>query len=71
MGYDGVEFAHSYYGHEAPAIRKLLDDNGLACCGMHMGLPMLDGEAFDATVKIHKTPRHALPHHCIAAAEEH
>jgi len=55
MGYDGVEFAHSYYGHEAPAIRKLLDDNGLACCGMHMGLPMLDGEAFDATVKIHKT----------------
>lgn len=54
MGYQGVELAHSYYGHDAAAWRKLLDDNGLKSCGMHMGLPALQGDAFDKTVEIHK-----------------
>jgi sugar phosphate isomerase/epimerase len=54
MGYQGVELAHSYYGHDASAWRKLLDDNGLKSVGMHMGLPALQGEAFDKTVEIHK-----------------
>ncbi|MBC8874006.1 MAG: sugar phosphate isomerase/epimerase [Planctomycetes bacterium] len=54
MGYDSVELAHSYYGHDAPTWRKLLDDNGLKSCGMHMGLKMLEGDAFDKTVEMHK-----------------
>lgn len=54
MGYDAVELAHSYYGYDAPAWRKLLDENGLKSCGMHMGLQMLEGDAFDKTVEVHK-----------------
>ena len=54
MGYDAVELAHSYYGHDAAAWRKLLDENGLKSCGMHMGLPALQGDAFQKTVEIHK-----------------
>ena len=54
MGYESVELAHSYYGYDAPAWRKLLDENGLRSCGMHMGLRMLEGHAFDETVAIHK-----------------
>ncbi len=54
MGYGGVEMAHSYYGFDAAAWRKLLDDNGLKSCGMHMGLPALTGDKFDETVAIHK-----------------
>ena len=34
MGYKGVEFA-GYYGRDAKTLRKLLDDNGLVCCGTH------------------------------------
>ena len=55
MGYSSVEMAHSYYGHDAAAWGELLDENGLKCCGMHMGLPMLTGDEFDKTVAIHKT----------------
>lgn len=55
MGYSSVELAHSYYGHDAAAWRRLLDENGLKSCGMHMGLPLLAGDAFDKTVEIHKT----------------
>ena len=54
MGYPAVELAHSYYGHDAAAWRKLLDENGLKSCGMHMGLAALQGETFDKTVEIHK-----------------
>ncbi|MDZ7615772.1 MAG: twin-arginine translocation signal domain-containing protein, partial [Patescibacteria group bacterium] len=34
MGYSGVEFA-GYHGRTAEDLRKLLDDNGLKCCGTH------------------------------------
>jgi sugar phosphate isomerase/epimerase len=54
MGYQGVELAHSYYGYEAPAWRKLLDENKLKSCGMHMGLPMLEGEKLQQTIEFHK-----------------
>ncbi len=54
MGYEGVEFA-GYYGHSAQDIRKLLDDNGLKCCGTHTGLNTLFPENFDATVEFNKT----------------
>ena len=54
MGYASVELAHSFYGHDAAAWRKLLDKNGLQSCGMHMSLKALEGDAFDKTVTDHK-----------------
>jgi sugar phosphate isomerase/epimerase len=75
MGYHAVELAHSYYGHEASAWRKLLDENGLQSCGMHMGLAALQGDAFDKTVAIHKllgTPYliiASLPHKDLASMQ--
>ena len=44
MGYEGVEFA-GYYGRSAKELRKLLDQNGLRCCGTHTGLNTLQGDA--------------------------
>jgi sugar phosphate isomerase/epimerase len=55
MGYQAVELAHSYYGRDAATWRKLLDESGLKSCGMHMGLPALEGDQFAKTVEIHKT----------------
>jgi len=54
MGFDGIEFAHSYYGHDAESIRKLLDQTGLKSCGMHTSLPHLQGQALQETIRIHK-----------------
>jgi len=54
MGYQGVEFA-GYYGRDAKQMRKLLDDNGLKCCGTHTGLNTLSDDAFQATVDYNKT----------------
>ncbi|MBM4093694.1 MAG: sugar phosphate isomerase/epimerase [Planctomycetes bacterium] len=53
MGYETVELAHSYCGHDAAAWRTLLDDNGLKSCGMHMGLGALEGNEFGKTVDKH------------------
>ena len=57
MGYRGVEFA-GYYGWEnKPAdLRKLLDDNGLKCCGTHTDLETVIGDALKATAELN----HAL-----------
>jgi len=56
MGYQGVEFA-GYYGwdNKADELRKLLDDNGLKCCGTHTPLPTLEGDALKKTIELHKT----------------
>ena len=39
-GYDGAP--NVYQGYSASALRKVLDDCGLKCCGMHMDLKALD-----------------------------
>lgn len=54
MGYEGVEFA-GYYGHSAADVRKMLDDNGLKCCGGHLGLDTLLGDALPATIEFQRT----------------
>lgn len=54
MGYDGVEFA-GYYGHEAEAIRRKLDEVGLKAEGTHTPIDALTPERFEETVSIHKT----------------
>ena len=54
IGYQGVEFA-GYYGRNAKDLRKLLDDNGLKCCGTHIGVDALLGEQLAGTVEFNKT----------------
>ena len=54
MGYKGVEFA-GYYGWEAKPkeLRRLLDANGLKCCGTHTGLDTITGDKLKATAELH------------------
>ncbi len=54
MGYKGVEFA-GYYNRTATQLRKMLDDNGLLCCGTHTGLDTLLGDNLANTIEFNKT----------------
>jgi len=54
MGYQGVEFA-GYYGYDAKQLRKLLDENGLKCCGTHTHLNTLLGDKLKATIEFNQT----------------
>ncbi len=54
MGYIGVEFA-GYYNRSAKELRKMLDDNGLVCCGTHTGLDTLLGDNLARTIEFNKT----------------
>jgi len=49
MGYDGVEFA-GYYDYSAEELRRMLDDSGLKCCGTHIRLETLLGDALPETM---------------------
>lgn len=53
IGYKGVEFA-GYYGRDAKTLRKLLDDNGLKCCGTHTGIDTLLGDNLMKTIEFNK-----------------
>ena len=53
IGYKGVEYA-GYYNQEAKDLRKMMDDNGLVCCGTHIQVDALIGEAFKKTVEFNK-----------------
>lgn len=53
-GYKGVEFA-GYYGHSAKAIRKLLDDNQLVCCGTHTPYESILPAKLKETVEFNQT----------------
>ncbi len=54
MGYEGVEFA-GYYDYQAEELRRLLDDNGLICCGSHLRIETLLGDELMRTVEFNKT----------------
>lgn len=54
MGYAGVDFA-GYYGKTAQQLKQLLDDNGLKCCGSHIGLGEMQGDRLARTIEFHKT----------------
>jgi len=54
MGYKGVEFA-GYYDRSAKQLRKMLDDNGLVCCGTHTGLDTLLGDNLRPTIDFNRT----------------
>jgi sugar phosphate isomerase/epimerase len=57
LGYAGVEFwgyagtPNVYQKHSAVELRKLLDENGLRCCGMHLDLKALKPENLDRTIE--------------------
>jgi sugar phosphate isomerase/epimerase len=57
MGYKGVEFwgyggtPKVYKEYSAAELRKLLDDNGLKCCGMHLELKALSGDNLKHTIQ--------------------
>jgi sugar phosphate isomerase/epimerase len=54
MGYKGVEFA-GYYGRDAKTLRKMLDDNGLKCCGTHIQIDTLLGDNLQKTIEFNQT----------------
>jgi sugar phosphate isomerase/epimerase len=54
LGYEGVEFA-GYYDRTAAEVKKMLDDNGLKCCGTHIGVDTLLGDNFARTVEFNQT----------------
>ncbi len=54
MGFEGVEFS-GYYGRSATELRKLLDDNGLSCCGSHTDLDTILGDELTRTVEFNRT----------------
>jgi sugar phosphate isomerase/epimerase len=57
LGYKGVEFwgyggtPNVYQQHSAAELRKLLDDSGLKCCGIHLELKALAKENLGRTVE--------------------
>ncbi|MCX7871809.1 MAG: sugar phosphate isomerase/epimerase [Verrucomicrobiae bacterium] len=53
IGYKGVEFA-GYYGRDARTLKSILDDNGLKCCGTHIGIDTLLGDNLMKTVEFNK-----------------
>ena len=53
IGYDGVEFA-GYADNDAKTLRKLLDDNGLACCGSHIQLNTMIGDELQKTIEFNQ-----------------
>ena len=54
VGYQGVEFA-GYFNLDAKALRKVLDDNGLKCCGSHVQLGMIQGDKLEKTIEFNQT----------------
>ncbi len=54
IGYKGVEFA-GYYKRKADELKKLLDDNGLKCCGTHTGWGTVVGDKLKETIEFNKT----------------
>jgi sugar phosphate isomerase/epimerase len=57
LGYKGVEFwgyggtPNVYQQYSASALRKLLDENGLKCCGLHLELKALANDCLKCTVE--------------------
>jgi sugar phosphate isomerase/epimerase len=57
IGYKAVEFwgyggtPNVYEKYSAAALRKLLDESGLKCCGMHMDLKALAKENLNRTIE--------------------
>src|SRR5215467_10486985 len=61
IGYKAVEFwgyggtPNVYQKYSAAELRKLLDDNGLKCCGIHLELKALEKDNLDRTIENSQT----------------
>lgn len=61
LGYKGVEFwgyggtPKVYQEYTATDLRKMLDESGLKCCGMHLELKALEGDNLKRTVENNQT----------------
>jgi sugar phosphate isomerase/epimerase len=60
IGYEGVEpwgydgLAVEWKGRDAASLRRMLDDAGLTCCGMHMRTEALVGDCLARTVELNR-----------------
>ncbi|HEY5911999.1 MAG TPA: sugar phosphate isomerase/epimerase [Verrucomicrobiae bacterium] len=54
IGYKGVEFA-GYYGRSAKELRKMLDDDGLVCCGTHTPYESVSPAKLQETIEFNQT----------------
>ncbi|MEZ4615345.1 MAG: hypothetical protein R2867_07510 [Caldilineaceae bacterium] len=54
MGYDGVEFA-GMPNNGAEELKAMLDEMGLACCGWHTPLALVQDDKLAATIAFHQT----------------
>jgi len=54
MGYDGVEFAGAPQ-HSAQALKDLLDEVGLVCCGWHTPFSLVQDDTLDDTIAFNQT----------------
>jgi len=60
IGYEGVEpwgyggDAVEWQGRSAAELRRLLDDNGLKCCGIHLATGALMGDNLKRTVELNQ-----------------
>jgi sugar phosphate isomerase/epimerase len=52
-GYGGEKV--EWMGFAAKDLRTMLDDNGLACCGIHLGTGALLGDNLARTIELNKT----------------
>ncbi len=52
-GYDGS--ALDWQGHPSSEIRRLYDDNGLTCCGIHLSTGALLGDNLQRTIEFNRT----------------
>jgi sugar phosphate isomerase/epimerase len=52
-GYGGDKL--EWMGHPVKAIRTMLDDNGLACCGIHLATGALLGDNLARTIELNQT----------------
>ncbi|HTL54134.1 MAG TPA: TIM barrel protein [Candidatus Limnocylindrales bacterium] len=74
LGYDGVEFwgyggtPNVYQKFTAVELRKLLDQSGLRCCGMHLQLKALEAQNLERTIETNRVLGSQYLN--VAAAEE-
>src|SRR5438067_11498709 len=60
IGYEAVEpwgyggDSLEWMGHSAQDIRKMLDDNGIRCCGIHLQTNALQGDNVQRTVELNQ-----------------
>lgn len=51
-GYDGANV--QWKGYSAKELRKMLDDTGLACCGMHLQTIALQGDNLSRSIELNR-----------------